>query len=646
MSRTVWGDILHVDLCTCRMRREPISDELKRHFVGGRGINSKILYDEVKPGTDPLSPENVLIIGSGPLTGTYAPGSGRWEATAKSPLTGIHGDGNAGGHFAAQLKFAGIQHLVIHGKAEKPVYLAIDDDKVEIRDAQHLWGKDTWQTQEMIKEEWRDPRVEAAVIGPAGENLVKFACILNGLTRAVGRGGMGTVMGSKNLKAIAARGTKGLKVAKPGYFKRAVVDINRLIMAHPIYQEFSQTGTLGSTDEAYEAGALTAYNHRQTRMEGCELMGGGKASRRTREFTAKHKACFSCPIGCSGYFVIREGPYAGCHGDRCELAVSCSMGLGCGINSYPPLLYISTLINRWGLDIAELTNEMSFIMDCYDRGIITKEDTDGLEMNFGNERTIIEMTRKIALREGFGNLLAEGIVPVVKQLGEKAEYLAAQIHGLLFYTGDYRANTPAALSYATSTRGADHLRGVPSGTYWYDAPDAEEVKEVLIERYGTAELPPKTSYEGNAKIPVFTQDFNTLQDSLSTCRFYCEFYLILGLQPRHFAPLLSAATGMDFSGDDLRKVGERVWNVERAFNCREGANRDGDRFPQRFFEEPIPDGPTAGAMLDRDKFERLKDEYYELRGWDVKTGIPTRKKLKELGLKYIADELESTTRTS
>lgn len=636
MPDTVWGDILRVDLTSGTIKREPISRELKLNFIGGRGINSKILYDELKPGTDPLSPQNVLIFGTGPLSGTSSPASGRWTVTAKSPETGIHGDANGGGHWAPQLKYTGIQHIVIHGKADKPVYLAIDDDEVEIRDASHLWGKDCWETEKIIRDEWRDPRVQVVTIGPAGENLVKFACILTWVTSAAGRTGMGAVMGSKNLKAIAVRGTKGLKIARPEQFRKAVLEANRLILTHPNYKTFAEFGTPGLGDALYDSGELTVFNHRQSQWEGNTVIGQGRSKQQLTKYTTAHRACFGCPLGCKHHYEVKDGPYAGTVGDGPEIPATGGMVFS-GINEFTAGLRVTTLTNQWGIDTLTIPYLIAFAMDLYHRGIITKEDTDGIELEFGNHEALMEMMRKIVFREGFGNILAEGIASVAKKFGKEAEYLAAQIKGLNMGSADYRTQPGQGLSWVTSTRGADHLRGYPT-CETVGVMDAEVIKE----RFGTTELPPRLSYEGKAKLVVWQQHFNAVQDIINTCRFTGEWLMAQRLQPRHYAAILSAATGIDFSGDDLMKAGERTFNVEAAFNHREaGLTRSDDVLPKRFFEEPLPDGPWKGAVVDWDKFEKMKDDYYELRGWDVELGIPSRKKLEELGLKYIADELEA-----
>ena len=509
--------------------------------------------------------------------------------------------------------------------------MSIDNEKVEIRDAAHLWNKSVWETQKLIKQEWKDPRVQAAVIGPAGENLVRYATIMTSVADTIGRTGMGAVMGSKKLKAIAVRGTKGLKVAHPKEFRKIALEAHKVILTDADYQYFSHYGTEGMADVYHSLALCAAHNAARTYMEPePDYTGYGNALRKVDEFTVKHSACFGCPAGCRHFYRVKEGPYAGTCGDGPHFSGIYAIGTTCDLYSYPALLRICADLNQWGLDMISLGTVIGAAMEWYEKGIITKEDTDGVELNFSNHEAVLEMARKITFREGFGDILAEGGVSAAQRIGKGAEHYVQHSKRLEEAMSNYRVRVGVSLSRALSTRGADHLRG--------EGYSASDVPRILS---SVGASPSMTPYEYEHIPTIWQQNFNTMQDCLNNCAFMHRFFLAEGLQLDHFAAALSAATGLDFSGDDLMKVGERIYNVEQAFNCREGVTREDDvMLPKRFYEEPTPDGPLKGEVLNWDKFEKMKDRYYALRGWDAATGIPRREKLEELGLKYIADELE------
>lgn len=628
------GDILRVNLLSGMVSNEPISEKLMLDFVGGRGINGRILYDETERGLDPLSPEAPLIFGVGPLTGTPSPASGRWVITAKSPMTGIFGEAHAGGYWGAELRYAGHEHLIITGKANKPIYLLIEDERVEIRDANHLWGKNVWETQKLIREELGDSRVQIACIGPGGENLVKWACVINGLTKSAGRCGMGAVMGSKNLKAIAVRGHGGVKVAKPIEFMNAVQETKRIIREHPNYKNFSKYGTMLIANSLYDNGRLTFKNIQTTRQEGYN------EKLRAENFivhTVKHKACFGCPCGCGHRYVVKEGPFAGIAGDGTELTTFMNL-VGVGIEDWGAMFKATELCNLYGLDTASAGVVLQGAFECYQRGLLTQKDTDGLALEWGNVDVVLELLRKTAYREGFGNILAESTVGAAKKIGKGADKYFFHIKGLDMLLVMHSAFIGSALCYATSTRGADHLRGLPTTEFYV-------FNEPLIrKRFGHLDFKALTSkygFKDKAPITVWHQHFSVLFDSLPMCTFNGEWMLAQGIDVDNMAELLSSATGIDYSSRALMKAAERIYNVEHMFNVREGIRRKDDTVPWRYFEEPCPDGPDKGRLIDVEKWEKLKDEYYDERGWDRETGIPTKKKLAELGLEGLVKDLKN-----
>jgi aldehyde:ferredoxin oxidoreductase len=600
-----------------------------RDFLGGRGINSKILFDELRPRVDPLGPENLLVFGTGPLAGTLTPSS-RWTVTAKSPMTGGHGDAHAGGNWASELKFAGYDHVIVQGRAKKPVYISIDDNDVQLNDASDIWGEDTWKTQQMIREELREPALQIACIGQAGEKLVRFANIMHELKRAAGRGGMGAVMGSKRLKAIAVLGTGSVEVADPREFGKAVEEFDSRLLGHPLYRGISKYGTPTLTGLFNVGGRLPVRNYQYTTMEDIEEI---SAETFVEKYAKKSLACLGCLVHCSHYYEVKEGPYAGTHGDGPEYGCIGAVGPSCGINYMPAILKMNNLANQYGLDATSLGHTISTAMEWYQRGIITKKDTDGVALEWGNHEAAIEMIEKIARRNGFGDILAEGALRAARRIGRQAVNYVQHCLGLELHS-DVRAFKGFALHFSTSTRGADHLRGFP--VHIEQVPPPKELLEAMTDDENVArKLRDRHSYEYKEISVSWCQNVNAVLDSLPLCNF---MHTILHTLPREMARLLSAATGIEVSSAELVRTGERIYNVERFFNVREGFGKKDDVLPERMFE-PVKDGPEKGSFIDRTKFEEMLNRYYELRGWDPKTGVPTSGKLKALGIEDVAGNL-------
>lgn len=614
--------ILKVDLSKEKIVKEPLPEEFARTFLGGRGTNAKILYDELKPGTDPLGPENILVFGIGPANGTLAPASGRYNVSARSPLTGFFGDANSGGHWAAELKYAGWGNLIFYGRAKKPVYLWIDDNDVEIRDASHLWGKDTWVTEDMLIEELGDPKINTAYIGPAGENLVRFACIMNEKTRAAGRTGMGAVMGSKKLKAIAVRGTKGVKVADIQGLLDFREEANRLISTDLFYELYSRYGTPGLMTIYNEFGATTCFNSKETYWKGAEKLYGEVCE---EKLTKKITACFSCPLHCSRFYEVKTGPYA-CIGESCEFENLAAYGTRCGNDNLESVAYASTLADQLGMDTISSGAVIAFAMECWEKGLITGKDTKGLDYSWGNADTIIESLRLIAQRKDFGNLLAEG-VRIMSQRIKGSGKFAIHIKGLETPAVDPRGMQGyGGLGYAVASRGGDHLRALAA--LGYSLP--YRAKKL----FGTDKAADRFSIEAKGAVVKFHEEMRAVVDSLDICKYITRTALLL---PEVVAKMINALTGWGVDRQEVLRIGERIVNMERAFNVREGLTRKDDTQPERMLKEPIPSGPSNGYVVN---LEPMLDEYYTLRGWDLETGYPTRKKLVELGLDYVAKDLK------
>lgn len=626
------GRILRVDLSRGKISKEPLSEKFVSEFIGGRGINVKILYDELKPGTDPLSPDNILIFGVGPLTGTLSPGSGRFNVTALSPLTELLGDSNCGGWWAPELKFAGYDHIIVYGRSEKPVYLYIYDGEAELRDASQLWGKDAVETQQMIREELADPETQIVAIGQAGENTVRYACIRTGLKNSAGRTGMGAVMGSKKLKAIAVRGTGGVKISNPKEFEEECIKMHRMLVEHPLYKDFATHGTPILSVILHNAGIMPVRNWQTTDFPEID-----KISSETylREFYVKSKACYGCPLHCNHYYKIRTGKYAGETGEGPEYETINSLGPRCGVSDLDAIIHMGKLADLYGLDTITLGNTIALMMELYQRRIISKDQVDGLNLEWGNVDAMIKLIEKIATRDGIGDMLAEGPWRVAAKIGGEAEKYVIHTKRLDYSSHENRAAKGYALSHAVSTRGGDHLRSIPTVAYWGEW--GQEFVELI---YGRRIKLDPWSYENQARAVVWYEHMYALCDSIGMCKYMTPWLgTAFGLSPSQMTRLFNLATGLDYDVDRMIKAAERIYNVERAFLVRLGVTRKDDYPPERFFAEPIPSGPAKGQILDREKYDKMLDEYYQLRGW-TRQGVPTREKLEELGLKHIADDLE------
>lgn len=614
------GTILEVDLTQKSFRKVGLSEQLAYSYLGQAGINARILYDRLSSDTDPLSPEAPLIFGVGPLGGTLAPCSGRFSVTFKSPLTGIFGDSNCGGHWASELKMAGYDHIVITGKANHPVYLWIDNDKVQIRDALSIWGKSTWETDELIREDVMERTAQVACIGPAGENLVRFAAIICNRARAAARCGPGAVMGSKNLKAIAVRGDRGLYVADKTSLNEAVEEAVSAILSDPLYESAKTYGTLAITPLAQALGFLPTRNFQESAFEGADKLTGEVFIKR---FATGHKGCYNCPVGCSRLYRVTEGPYA-TQGEGPEYETVAALGPKCGNDNFESILQANTLCNQLGMDTISTGNVLAWAMECYEKGVLDKTHLRGLDLRFGNPSAMIDLIKRIAAREGIGNILAEGAYRAAQKLG--GSDWVVHNKGLDYPAVDTRGTKGMALSFAVSPRGGDHLKGL---SLYEVAPDlyAQDIK-----RETGIEVTPRywLRYETKAGLMRWHENWHGVVDSLGLCKL--EGIAIKPLLPKHFQRMLVAATGWDVSVEYLEQIGERIWNLERLFNVREGMGRSNDFPPRRLLEEPIANGPARGECLDRRSYEQMLDEYYRLRGWDSETGIPTKEKQRELGL--------------
>lgn len=626
------GKILRINLSNRRITTESTVKYADR-FLGGRGINQWILYKEVRPKIWPFDPANRLIFGTGVLVGTCAPAAGRYTVDSKNVFTGGVGSANSGGHFGPELKFAGYDNLVIHGRSRKPCYLWIDDDTVKIRNAEHLWGKTTWETDDIIRENLGDEDVQIASIGPAGENLVRAACIINNGARAAGRCGLGAVMGSKNLKAIAVRGTGGISVADPARFMRVVEELWQRIEGDDVMKSLRQwsTALIPEADQAISSNPVRNFQDGYWDPEKIK-----KTSSKVLigEYSVRNLACFGCPVACSHYLKISKGEFAGVEGEGFECNTLHDLGCKLDIDNLSAIIKIHVLCGQYGLDVDNTGGVIAWAMECYEKGILKKEDTDGLELDWGNYKATIELVRKIALREGFGDLLAEGSKRASEMIGRGSEKYSMNIKGQELYE-TLIPTIGWGLGPIVSARGGGHLRGAPICEFPYLALSPEEGEKY----FGIPTAGDRKTYEGKAKLVIYFQNLKAIVDCFNICYFPTQWYSPPLINMVDLAKLFSTATGRELSAEDLREIGERITNVEKAYNVREGIRKKDDWPPERFFE-PIPSGPAKGESLHREKLSGAIEEYYELMGWDTETGIPTRRKLEELGLKEVEEDLD------
>lgn len=618
------GTVLRVDLSNKKISKAPLSKDMALNFIGGRGFGSKVLYDEVGPEVEPLSPENRLIFSVSPLTGTLVPASCRWTVTAKGPESGAQGDGNAGGFFGPELKFAGYDQVIFQGRAEKPVYLWISDDDVELMDAGHVWGKDLYETNDIIKRDLGDPLVRVAAIGPSGENLVKSAGILGDYCRMAGKGGIGAVMGSKNLKAVAVRGTKQVKVADPEKLEKLVKEFTEYKMKDPETKAMAAYGSVRGQIEGIRAGIRPAKNF-SAKMENYEEY---EPEYIRKNFWVTDKSCFSCPINCDHLFVIGEGSFAGTYGWSVQSATFSQIGTNLGNPDSRSIIAGHALVDRLGLHMICAGVTLAWAIECYEKGLITREDTDGLELRWGDWETYRKMMEKMAYREGFGNLLAEGVKKASENIGKGSEKFAIHVKGVEGVAQDPRHRFDWGLAVAVATRGADHMRGAPNELR--DWPPQE-----IIKAFGR--LMPRTLHtiEGKGPLVKWNEDQKAIENCLEMCvgKVGRQWELV-----PMYKEYFNAVTGLNYSEEDLWTVGERVCNIEKAFNVKCGLSRKDDTLPERWLKEPYPvPSPAYGFVCD---LEPMLDEYYEVRGWDKETSWPTRAKLESLKLKYVADELQ------
>jgi aldehyde:ferredoxin oxidoreductase len=625
------GNILYVDLSTKKIRKEKLSETLIRNYIGNLGVNTKLAYDLIKPGTDALSPENHIILGTGPLGGTVAPACSRSNANYKSPLTHLFGSANSGDSIALMLKFAGYDHLVISGKAKRPVYLKIDDDEVQFLDARHLWGKDVFETTDTLWTELGDYWVNC--IGPAGENLVRFAASVTNKHSLYGRTGIGAVMGSKNLKAIAARGTKGITVADRKGFMKIVDGLLEKIKTSPATELWRDFGFV----VAFPAYGGTGLFERCNYAEGfADLAEAFSKEEYKSHVVKKAYACPSCPVGCKQVVEIRDGKYAGLNFRVAALGSQVGYHSQAGVENWDEVVKCVELENKYGLDSTSLGSTVGFAVELYKKGIITKKDTDGMVLDWGGEttRALIE---KIVRREGIGDILADGAKAAAEKYGPEAGRYAGHMKGLEITLGVRGRLSTENFGEFTNPRGG-HLERSPSLTF---VPRKPKVFPPFSAAIGVPQERIEKVCDGPegfnvSRLTKWVEDYNTVLASMGLCH---RTPVTQHFDLQITTDLYQAATGIEISPGELRQAGERIWNLQKAFNQREGADKKDDMPPWRVLNESIKIGDKEYPPLTEDWANKLLEEYYEERGWNIKEGRLTKEKLQELGLGDVASDL-------
>jgi len=607
------GQLLRVNLTHKSVSKEPLREDWARDFVGGGGYSAQIFYEEVKPKIDPLGPENKLLFMTGPLNGTMIPAASRSSLCAKSPYTGSFFHSIFGGYLGPQLKFAGYDGLIVEGKAKGPVYLWIDDDQVQIREADHLWGKDPFKTQEILRQEIGDEEIHIATIGTAGEERAPYAMVLCDI-RAAGRGGLGAVVGSKNLKAIAVRGTGSVTVPNMLGVYNTAMRLNELVSTNPAVKGLSDYGTPRNVAAMNEAGILPTRNWQTEMFKGMQNITGEAM----REKVVKgHRACFACSINCTKYSVVPCGPYKSII-NGADYETIYGFGSICAVDNIEVLCKADELCDHYGIDLISTSMAIAWAMECYEKGIFTKKETDGIDLKFGNADGMLRMIEKIGRREGLGVLLAKGTRAAAQIVGKGSERFTIQNKGLEWPGHTCRPFPAAAVGYATGPRGGSHhdIRPTPE-------------KSGLVDR---------KILEGKGALAAEINHWLILCDSMLLCHLGEPIWGPMKIS-QNTIDALNAVTGWEADYDYARKLAERQWNMIRCFSAREGFTREDDQLPIRFMEEPIPEGPMKGSYIPKETLERLKNDYYSYRGWDLKTGNPTKQKLTELGLDFAVEDI-------
>ncbi|TET86278.1 MAG: aldehyde:ferredoxin oxidoreductase [Anaerolineales bacterium] len=623
------GRILHVDLNNMALKVEEPDEVFYRRYMGGSALGLYYLLRQTPAGADPMGPENTLVFALSMLTGTPISGQSRITVVAKSPLTEAVGDSQAGGFFPAAMKFSGFDAIVVRGRAREPLYLHLHDGEVKLRAASHLWGKTTGEVENMIRRELDDPKIEVLQTGPAGENGVRFAALINMCSRANGRTGMGAVMGSKNLKAIVVHGSQRPKIAD----RKALLQLARWGMKNLEDSDTYTLSVLGTPNfirSQNESGGLPSYNWRSGTFEGWKALDGGTLA---NTILLKRETCYACVVRCKCVVKVDREPYQvdPRYGGP-EYEALATFGACCGVDNLAAVSYANQLCNQYGMDTISCAMTIAWAMDCYEHGLINADDTGGVELKFGNAEAMVELVKSIAKREGFGDLLADGSARAAKKLGREAEDLVLTVKKQELPAHMPQLKRSFALIYAVNPFGPDHQSSQHDPTY---TKHPERMAQLGL----TDPQPNEVLNKEKVRFALTTQFFNSCIDSLAVCQFvYGPAWQLYS--PAQLVEAVQAVSGWDVSLEELLRLGERRLNMLRCFNAREGIGREADRLPKKLMK-PLTGGKSDGMFITEEEVERAKDWYYSMAGWDVATGLPTRKKLEELELHWLEDELSN-----
>jgi aldehyde:ferredoxin oxidoreductase len=612
------NNILFVDLGTGKTKTQPVGEDMAKMFLGGAGFGIKMITDYQRPGTDAFDPKNPIVFATGAFCGMMVPGSAsKWGVAAKSPQSQGLGEAYSTGFFGSELRRAGYDVVMITGKAERPSYLYLEDDSVQIMDASHLWGKDNWVTEDTIKADLGDPGVRVASIGQAGEKLVRFAAIINDRLRAAGRTGMGAVMGSKNLKAVAVRGSNDVEIADVEGFTKLAYEIYDKAKG-PATEKYRILGTAANVLTLNKQAAMPTRNWQDGMFDKAEKISGEALNKFHVE---KIQGCDSCGMRCEHVATVKEGPFKGAIG-RIEYEPTYAFGSCTAVDRPDAIVRAVQLCDLYGLDCLSAGVVVAFGMEAYEKGIITKKDTGGIELDFGNAEAMCDMVTKIAFREDVGDVLAEGVEGAAMKLGKGSEKFALHIKGVEMTGYDVRGLKTCALGYAVSRRGADHQR---HGAY---GPDLKGT----VDRF--------KAEKGRGKLVLDGEDLYSVMDSLIICKFSRGIW-----DYESYAKMYSLAVGIPMTADEIRRCGERISNLGRIYNLREGIGRAKDNLPYRVMHDPIKSGVAKGSLVTQAELDLLLDDYYETRGWS-KEGVPSAAKLKELGLDSYGEYLKDVKKAA
>jgi len=611
------GKILRVDLSKDKISTEFLDDVLYRRYIGGEGFVAYFLLKELEPGVDPLGPDNKLIYAAGPVTGTFIPGNGRNSVGAKSPLTGAFGEAEVGGYWGAELKHAGFDAIIVEGKAEKPIYVWVHDEQAEIRDAGHLWGKETGEAQKIIREELGDNLIRVTQIGPGGERLVRYACVTNDLKDVAGRTGLGAVMGSKNLKAVAVRGHKKIDVVNPEKLK----ELSRWLIQNmeKVAGSNHNFGTGANFEVNVVSGNLPTRNFRDGDFANAEALSGVTIRNTVR---IGMDGCYACSIRCKKVVKITEPWNVDPMYGGPEYEALASLGPNCGIDDLKAVCKANEICNRYSLDVISTGAVIAFAMECYEKGILTDRDTDNLKLTFGNADAMVKMVEMIGKRQGIGDILAEGVRRAAEKTGKGSEEFALHVKGQELPMHEPRLKRALGIGYAVSPTGADHQHNLHD--MGLTGPSIKKFSALgIIEPIPLEDMGPR-----KVRALIYHVDWCVLNNSLLLCGFLPWDY-------DQTTEIVRAVTGWNSTSWELMKIGERVTTMARAFNIREGFSKEDDWLPKRFFS-PTTSGPLSETSVSPEKLQKARQTYYAMMGWN-ENGVPQRAKLEELDIGWVAE---------